>query len=46
MRAHTLKDIGRVALWVARRKGEQRSLLDEARLRREIGRAWIEERFG
>ena len=46
IRAHTLKDIGRVPLWVARRRGEQRSLLDEARLRREIGRAWIEETFG
>lgn len=46
IRAHTLRDIGRVHLWVARRRGEERSLLDEARLRREIGRAWIEERFG
>jgi adenylate cyclase len=46
IRAHTLKDIGRVPLWVARRRGEQRSVLDEARLRREIGRAWIEETFG
>lgn len=46
IRAHTLKDLGRVPLWVARRRGEQRSLLDEARLRREIGRAWIEETFG
>lgn len=46
IRAHTLKDIGRVPLWVARRPGEERSVLDEARLRREIGRAWIEETFG
>ncbi|MEL7208693.1 MAG: adenylate/guanylate cyclase domain-containing protein, partial [Actinomycetota bacterium] len=27
IRAHTLKDIGRVPLWVARRRGHQRSLL-------------------
>jgi adenylate cyclase len=46
IRAHTLKDIGRVHLWVVRHRGEERSLLDEARIRREIGRAWIEERFG
>ena len=30
IRAHTLRDIGRVRLWVARRRGEERSLLDEA----------------
>ena len=46
IRAHTLKDIGRVKLWVARRRGDELSLLAAARLRREIGRAWIEERFG
>lgn len=46
IRAHTLRDIGKVPLWVARRRGESRSVLDEARLRREIGRAWIEETFG
>ncbi len=46
IRAHTLRDIGRVPLWLLRRREEEMSLLDKARLRREIGRAWIEERFG
>jgi adenylate cyclase len=46
IRAHTLRDIGRVPLWLLRRTQEEMSLLDKARLRREIGRAWIEERFG
>ena len=46
IRAHTLRDIGRVPLWLLRRKEEEMSLLDKARLRREAGRAWIEERFG
>jgi adenylate cyclase len=46
IRAHTLRDIGKVSLWLLRRKGEEMSLLDKARLRREVGRAWIEERFG
>jgi adenylate cyclase len=46
LRAHTLRDIGRVPLWLLRRREEQVSLLDKARIRREIGRAWIEERFG
>lgn len=45
IRAHTLRDIGRVPLWLLRRTQEEMSLLDKARLRREIGRAWIEERF-
>jgi adenylate cyclase len=46
IRAHTLRDIGKVPLWLLRRTSEEMSLLDKARLRREIGRAWIEERFG
>jgi adenylate cyclase len=46
IRAHTLRDIGKVPLWLLRRKEEEMSLLDKARVRREIGRAWIEERFG
>jgi adenylate cyclase len=46
IRAHTLRDIGRVPLWLLRRGEEEMSLLDKARLRREIGRAWIEEHFG
>ena len=46
IRAHTLRDIGRVPLWLLRRTSEEMSLLDKARLRREIGRAWIEEHFG
>lgn len=46
IRAHTLRDIGKVDLWLLRRTEEEMSLLDKARLRREIGRAWIEERFG
>jgi adenylate cyclase len=46
IRAHTLRDIGKVPLWLLRRKEEEMSLLDKARLRREVGRAWIEERFG
>ena len=46
IRAHTLRDIGRVPLWLLRRTEEEMSLLDKARLRREIGRAWIEEHFG
>jgi adenylate cyclase len=46
IRAHTLRDIGKVPLWLLRRTQEEMSLLDKARLRREIGRAWIEERFG
>ena len=44
--AHTLRDIGKVPLWLLRRTEEELSLLDKARMRREIGRAWIEERFG
>jgi hypothetical protein len=31
---------------VLRRTAEEMSLLDKARLRREVGRAWIEEHFG
>lgn len=46
IRAHTLRDIGKVPLWVLRRTAEEMSLLDKARLRREVGRAWIEEHFG
>jgi adenylate cyclase len=46
IRAHTLRDIGKVPLWLLRRTEEEVSLLDKARMRREIGRAWIEERFG
>ena len=46
IRAHTLRDIGKVPLWLLRRTEEELSLLDKARMRREIGRAWIEERFG
>ncbi len=46
IRAHTLRDIGKVSLWLLRRTDEEMSLLDKARLRREIGRAWIEEHFG
>jgi adenylate cyclase len=46
LRTHTLRDIGRVPLWLLRRKEEQVSLLDKARIRREVGRAWIEDRFG
>ena len=46
IRAHTLRDIGKVPLWLLRRNEEEMSLLDKARIRREIGRAWIEERFG
>ena len=46
IRAHTLRDIGKVPLWLLRRTQEEMSLLDKARLRREIGRAWIEEHFG
>jgi adenylate cyclase len=46
IRAHTLRDIGKVPLWLLRRSEEEVSLLDKARMRREVGRAWIEERFG
>jgi len=46
IRAHTLRDIGKVPLWLLRRQAEEMSLLDKARIRREIGRAWIEEHFG
>lgn len=46
IRSHTLRDIGRIQLCLLRRAQEQQSLLDKARLRREIGRAWIEEKFG
>ena len=46
IRAHTLRDIGKVPLWLLRRTEDEMSLLDKARMRREIGRAWIEERFG
>jgi adenylate cyclase len=48
LRSHTLKDIGRVKLWRMRRRAdaEPGSLLEKARLRREVGREWIEEHFG
>lgn len=48
IRAHTLRDIGKVPLWLLRRPetDAEPSIRDKARIRREIGRAWIEERFG
>ncbi|HYF45919.1 MAG TPA: adenylate/guanylate cyclase domain-containing protein, partial [Acidimicrobiales bacterium] len=48
LRSHTLQDIGRVKLWRMRRPrdADPSSLLEKARLRREIGREWIEEHFG
>lgn len=48
LRSHTLRDIGRVRLWRLRRERDvdPDSLLEKARLRREIGREWIEEHFG
>ena len=48
LRSHTLRDIGRVRLWRLRRERDvdMDSLLEKARLRREVGREWIEEHFG
>lgn len=48
LRSHTLRDIGRVRLWRLRRERDvdHDSILEKARLRREVGREWIEERFG
>ena len=48
LRSHTLRDIGRVRLWRLRRvlDVDHDSLLEKARLRREVGREWIEDHFG
>ena len=48
LRSHTLRDIGRVRLWRLRRDEDvdHDSLLEKARLRREVGREWIEDHFG
>jgi adenylate cyclase len=48
LRSHTLRDIGRVRLWRLRRERDvdPDSLLEKARLRREVGREWIEDHFG
>lgn len=48
LRSHTLRDIGRVHLWRLRRERDvdPDSLLEKARLRREVGREWIEDHFG
>lgn len=48
LRSHTLRDIGRVRLWRLRRERDvdHDSLLEKARLRREVGREWIEDHFG
>ena len=47
IRAHTLKDIGRVELCLLQRPEERRpSVLEIARERREVGRQWIEDHFG
>lgn len=48
LRSHTLRDIGRVRLWRLRREQDvdHDSLLEKARLRREVGREWIEDHFG
>lgn len=48
LRSHTLRDIGRVRLWRLRRQRDvdPDSLLEKARIRREVGREWIEEHFG
>ena len=48
LRSHTLKDIGRVKLWRLRKRSDPDpdSLLEKARVRREVGREWIEEHFG
>ncbi len=48
LRSHTLRDIGRVRLWRLRREldVDHDSLLEKARLRREVGREWIEDHFG
>lgn len=48
LRSHTLRDIGRVRLWRLRRERDvdMDSLLEKARLRREVGREWIEDHFG
>ncbi|MCB1014730.1 MAG: hypothetical protein KDB10_06390 [Acidimicrobiales bacterium] len=48
LRSHTLRDIGRVRLWRLRRERDvdHDSILEKARLRREVGREWIEDHFG
>lgn len=48
LRSHTLRDIGRVRLWRLRRERDvdPDSLLEKARLRREVGREFIEQHFG
>lgn len=48
LRSHTLRDIGRVRLWRLRRDRDvdHDSILEKARLRREVGREWIEDHFG
>ena len=47
IRAHTLKDIGKVEPFKLQRPEERRpSVLELARERREVGRQWIEEHFG
>jgi len=47
LRSHTLRDIGRVRLWRLRRERDvdPDSLLEKARLRREVGREFIEQHF-